>query len=43
VEDLAERLRTLDARRRPDLRDIVVRRHSVEHWADELIATVSSR
>ncbi len=43
AEGLAERLRALDGRRRPELRDIVVRRHSVEHWADELIATVSSR
>jgi glycosyltransferase involved in cell wall biosynthesis len=43
VEDLADRLRMLDRRRHPELRDIVARRHSVEHWADELIATVSAR
>jgi glycosyltransferase involved in cell wall biosynthesis len=42
-EELAERLRTLDRRRRPELREVVVRRHSVEHWADELLATVASR
>jgi glycosyltransferase involved in cell wall biosynthesis len=39
-ESLAERLRTLDRRRRPELREIVVRNHSVEHWADGLLATV---
>jgi glycosyltransferase involved in cell wall biosynthesis len=43
VAGLAERLRTLDSRRRPELRDVVAHRHSVEHWADELIATVSRR
>jgi glycosyltransferase involved in cell wall biosynthesis len=43
VAGLAEQLRTLDLRRRPELREIVIRRHSVEHWADELIATVSAR
>ena len=43
AEGLAERLRTLDLRRRPELRETVVRRHSVEHWADELLATVSAR
>jgi glycosyltransferase involved in cell wall biosynthesis len=40
---LAEKLRTLDARRRPELREAVTRRHSVEHWADALVATVSAR
>jgi glycosyltransferase involved in cell wall biosynthesis len=40
-ESLAERLRALDRRRRPELRGLVVRRHSVEHWADGLLATVS--
>jgi hypothetical protein len=39
-EDLAARLRTLDRRRRPDLRELVARNHSVEHWADGLLATV---
>jgi hypothetical protein len=39
-EGLAERLRTLDRRRRPELREAVERNHSVEHWADGLLATV---
>jgi len=39
-EGLAERLRTLDRRRRPELRELVARNHSVEHWADGLLATV---
>jgi len=43
VGGLAEKLRALDPRRRPELRDVVARRHSVEHWADELVATVSRR
>jgi len=38
---LAERLRTLDRRRRPELRAVVAERHSVEHWADALLATVA--
>ena len=37
---LAERLRQLDRRRRPQLRELVVRNHSVEHWADGVLATV---
>lgn len=41
VDGLAERLRTLDPRRRPELRDVVTRRHSVDHWADGLLATVA--
>jgi len=41
--DLAEKLRTLDRRRRPELRAIVAERHSVEHWADGLLATVERR
>jgi len=40
---LAEKLRTLDTRRLPELRDVVRRRHSVEHWADSLLATVAAR
>src|SRR5437763_13535703 len=40
ADGLAGRLRSLDRRRRPDLRELVARRHSVEHWADELLATV---
>jgi glycosyltransferase involved in cell wall biosynthesis len=40
-ESLAERLRTLDRRRRPELRGLVARNHSVEHWADGLLATVA--
>lgn len=40
-ETLAARLRTLDRRRRPELRELVRERHSVEHWADGLLATVA--
>jgi glycosyltransferase involved in cell wall biosynthesis len=43
VPGLAAKLRSLDARRRPELRDSVVRGHSVEHWADGLLATVTDR
>lgn len=43
VDGLAEKLRLLDSRRRPELRDVVERRHSVEHWADGVVATVSGR
>jgi len=43
VAGLAEKLRALDPRRRPELRDTVQRRHSVEHWADALLATVAER
>jgi glycosyltransferase involved in cell wall biosynthesis len=43
VPGLAAKLRSLDARRRPELRDSVVRGHSVEHWADGLLATVTGR
>ena len=43
ADGLADRLRALDTRRRPELREVVVRRHSVEHWADELLATVLRR
>jgi glycosyltransferase involved in cell wall biosynthesis len=39
-EGLAERLRTLDRRRRPELRELVAHNHSVAHWADGLLATV---
>ena len=35
--------RALDRRRRPELREIVRERHSVEHWADGLLATVGAR
>ena len=41
--DLAERLRGLDCRRRPELRELVAERHSVEHWADGVLATVEGR
>ena len=41
VDELTAKLRTLDPRRRPELRDVVARRHSVEHWADGLLATVT--
>jgi glycosyltransferase involved in cell wall biosynthesis len=37
---LAERFRSLDRRRRPELRELVFRNHSVEHWADGVLATV---
>ena len=40
-ESLAARLRGLDRARRPDLRAIVAERHSVEHWADAVLATVA--
>jgi glycosyltransferase involved in cell wall biosynthesis len=40
---LADKLRALDRRRRPELRDVVVARHSVERWADGVLATVESR
>ena len=39
-QGLAERLRTLDRRRRPELRELVARNHSVAHWADGLLATL---
>jgi glycosyltransferase involved in cell wall biosynthesis len=39
-ESLAERLRALDGARRPELRELVARNHSVDHWADGLLATV---
>ena len=42
-ESLAERLRTLDRRRRPELRELVSANHSVEHWADGVLATVEGR
>jgi glycosyltransferase involved in cell wall biosynthesis len=41
VDGLAEKLAELDPRRRPELRGVVARRHSVEHWADGLLATVT--
>jgi hypothetical protein len=41
--DLTARLRALDPRRRPELRAVVEQRHSVEHWADGLLATVTRR
>jgi glycosyltransferase involved in cell wall biosynthesis len=43
AEMLAERLRSLDRRRRPELRDVVIARHSVDHWADGVVATVERR
>jgi glycosyltransferase involved in cell wall biosynthesis len=43
VEALAERLRSLDRRRHPELRAVVAERHSVGHWADALLATVERR
>jgi glycosyltransferase involved in cell wall biosynthesis len=41
--DLAAKLRALDPRRRPELRTLVEQRHSVGHWADGLLATVTAR
>jgi glycosyltransferase involved in cell wall biosynthesis len=43
VDGLARKLRALDVRRRPELRELVAQRHSVEHWADGLLATVAGR
>jgi glycosyltransferase involved in cell wall biosynthesis len=40
---LAEKLRALDRRRRPELRDVVLARHSVDHWADGVLATVETQ
>jgi glycosyltransferase involved in cell wall biosynthesis len=40
AEDLAQKLRALDLRRRPELREVVQQRHSVDHWADGLLGTV---
>jgi glycosyltransferase involved in cell wall biosynthesis len=40
---LAEKLLALDRRRRPELREAVVERHSVGHWADGVLATVETR
>ena len=37
---LADRLRHIDRRRRPELRELVERNHSVDHWADGVLATV---
>jgi glycosyltransferase involved in cell wall biosynthesis len=42
-ESLAQRLRELEPRRRPELREAVARGHSVGHWADGLLATVRRR
>jgi glycosyltransferase involved in cell wall biosynthesis len=43
AEELAARLRALDRSRRPELRELVAANHSVEHWADALLATVDRR
>jgi glycosyltransferase involved in cell wall biosynthesis len=43
AESLAARLRSLDRRRRPELRGLVAANHSVGHWADALLATVERR
>jgi glycosyltransferase involved in cell wall biosynthesis len=37
---LAERFGQLDRRRYPELRELVARNHSVDHWADGVLATV---
>lgn len=38
---LADVLRSLDRRRRPELRERVLEHHSVEHWADAVLATLA--
>jgi glycosyltransferase involved in cell wall biosynthesis len=43
ADALAERLVAVDVRRRPELREIVAERHSVDHWADAVVATVARR
>ena len=40
ADDLSHKLRSLGLGRRAELRAIVERRHSVDHWADGLLATV---
>ncbi|MHB8470636.1 MAG: glycosyltransferase family protein [Gaiellaceae bacterium] len=40
---LAARLDGFDGARRPELRTVVAERHSVEHWADGILATVAAR
>ena len=40
-DELAARLLALDRRRRPELRTRVAERHSVERWADAVVATVA--
>jgi glycosyltransferase involved in cell wall biosynthesis len=40
---LSRRLVALDRRRRPELREIVRARHSVDTWADAVLATVGRR
>ncbi|HEY8316319.1 MAG TPA: hypothetical protein VIG35_05590, partial [Gaiellaceae bacterium] len=42
-ESLCERLLALDRRRRPELRDAVAARHSVDHWAESVLAAVGRR
>src|SRR5262249_23425040 len=42
-ETLADRLLALDRRRRPELRERVVERHSVESWADGVLAAAERR
>ncbi len=42
-ETLAERLVSLDRRRRPELREAVAARHSVDTWADGIIEAMRAR
>jgi glycosyltransferase involved in cell wall biosynthesis len=42
-EELSRRLLMLERRRRPELRDRVAERHSVDTWADAVLATVGKR
>jgi hypothetical protein len=43
AEALSQRLVELDRRRRPELREIVAARHSVDTWADAVLASVGRR
>jgi hypothetical protein len=42
-ETLSDRLLALDPTRRPELRRFVSTHHSVEHWADAVVATLGRR
>jgi glycosyltransferase involved in cell wall biosynthesis len=42
-DTLADRLLALDRRRRPELRERVIERHSVESWADGIVAAAERR
>ena len=42
-QELSQRLVALERRRRPELREAVAQRHSVDTWADAVLATVGRR